>query len=156
MTTKKKPCGIYRTTLAIGNSVPAGALVYFHNHGEPGPGVYSPASWKNNRATFHDRGTTVPDEQYAATLEPLAQEGFYRVTSHFYCCEARCQHFEEDLLVQLGYNGKAQAILFIPRFEAGAIALPSEGTLIDDNALAKIKPLKVPDSSKTADDRILH
>lgn len=36
------PCGLYRTTRPIPDAVPAGVLVYYHNHGDPGPGVYLP------------------------------------------------------------------------------------------------------------------
>ena len=48
------PCGLYRTTAAIG-SIEAGRLVYFHNHADPGPGMYLPARWTRNRATFPSR-----------------------------------------------------------------------------------------------------
>ena len=44
------PCGIYRTDLALGDEVPAGRLVYFHDHGDPGPGIYLPRDWVANRA----------------------------------------------------------------------------------------------------------
>jgi hypothetical protein len=138
------PCGLYRTTIAIEDSVPAGVLVFYHNHGDPGPGVYLPREWKNNRAIFQEEGITVPDEDYAETMEPLLPEGFYRVTEPFHCCEERCQHFEADLLVQLGYNGDAEPILFLPEMIEGALALPATGTIVDDWKLAKLKPLKVP------------
>jgi hypothetical protein len=140
----KLPCGIYRTTEPIGDDVPAGVLVYYHNHGDPGPGVYLPSAWSNNRASFAEHGTTVPDERYAETLEALLPEGFYRVVEGFYCCEQKCQFFEQDLLVQLGYNGDAQPILFVPELIDGAVALPAEGTLVDDAQLARLKPLKIP------------
>jgi len=145
----KLPCGIYRTTLAIEGPggeerTPAGVLVFFHNHGDPGPGVYLPREWKNNRAVFQKEGITVPDDGYAESLEPLLPEGFYRVTEPFHCCEDRCQYFEEDLLVQLGYNGDAEPILFLPEMVEGALALPATGTIVDDWKLAKLHPLKVP------------
>jgi hypothetical protein len=137
------PCGIYRTTRAIEPSIPAGALVFYHNHGDPGPGVYMPKSWTNNRARFHEQGTTVPDEAYAQTLQALPKEGYYRVKEPFYCCENHCRLFEENLLVQLGYNGQAQAIVFTPELVEGALAVPSEGQLVDDDQLSKLAPLKV-------------
>ncbi|MCC6746149.1 MAG: hypothetical protein IT371_00735 [Deltaproteobacteria bacterium] len=144
--TRALPCGLYRTTEAIEETVPAGVLVYYHNHGDPGPGVYLPRGWKNNRALFHEHGTTVPDARYAETLEPLAAEGLYRVREPFYCCEQRCQYFEEELLVQLGYNGQAQAILFTPELVDGALAIPATGTIVDRTRLAKLAALKVPAS----------
>jgi len=140
------PCGLYRTTRPIGDVIPTGALVFYHNHGDPGPGVYLPADWDANRAVFSEQGQTVPDEEYAQTLEPLEPEGLYRVVDAFYCCEQKCQHFEEDLLVQLGYNGDAEAILFVPEMAGGELHFPEEGTLVDDEQLANIRPLKVPRS----------
>jgi hypothetical protein len=137
------PCGIYRTTAPIEETVPEGALVFYHNHGDPGPGVYLPTEWKNNRAIFAEDGITVPEGAYAQSLEPLIPEGFYRVVEPFHCCEERCQFYEKDLLVQLGYNGDAEPILFLPEMIEGALALPTTGTIVDDWKLAKLKPLKV-------------
>lgn len=143
MVDRQFACGIYRTTEPIEDSVAAGVLVYYHNHGDPGPGVYLPREWRNNRAIFHDEGTTVPDEDYAESLQALLQEGLYRVVEPFYCCDSRCQYFEEDLLVQLGYNANAEAILFVPEMVDGAIALPAEGTLVGEDQLVKLRPLKL-------------
>ena len=151
-----RPCGIYRTTVPI-SGVPAGALVYYHNHGEPGPGVYLPRDWRNNRAVFHEHGTTVPDERYAETLQPLAAEGFYRVSEPFSCCEKRCVTLEPDQLVQVGYNGRAQPILFLPTLVDGLLAIPSTGTFIDEERLAKLRPLKLPvEELKAHDARALN
>lgn len=149
MSSRSVPCGVYRTTQPIGDEVPEGVLVFYHNHGDPGPGVYLPQTWQNNRAIFHDEGITVPDEEYAATLERLLPEGFYYVTEPFYCCEQHCQYFEQELLVQLGYNGDAQPILFIPELVEGAVALPAEGTLVDNTQLARLRPLKIPSGELT-------
>lgn len=143
MTTGGLPCGIYRTTAPIEDAVVANALVYYHNHGDPGPGVYLPADWRNNRAVFGEQGTTVPHEDYAETLEALLPEGFYRVAKPFYCCEKRCQYFEQELLVQLGYNGSAEAIVFVPEMIEGALALPAEGTMVSEDQLGKLTALKV-------------
>ena len=141
---EKIPCGLYRTTRAIPDVVPANALVYYHNHGDPGPGVYLPRDWRNNRAVFHERGTTVPDAAYAHTLVPLPAEGFYRVVEGFHCCEQACTFFEQEQLVQLGYNGDAEPILFVPKQIEGALSVPSTGTKIDHERLSKISLLKVP------------
>jgi hypothetical protein len=73
----------------------------------------------------------------------LLPEGFYRVAAPFHCCPARCRFFEEDLLVQLGYNGDAEAILFVPELVEGAVALPARGTVVAADALARLRPLKV-------------
>jgi hypothetical protein len=140
------PCGLYRTTAPIAE-VPAGQLVYFHNHGDPGPGVYLPASWQNNRASFHRGGTTLPDEALASTLKALPREGLYVVESSFTCCGKNCRTFEPDTLVQLGYNGHGKAILFLPTLSQDGVALPGRGTAIDDDRLAKLRALKVGESA---------
>lgn len=140
----KPPCGIYRTTRAIEERVPEGALVYYHNHGDPGPGVYPVERWAHNLAVFSKRGVLVPDAEYEQSLVPLPAEGFYRVTEDFYCCEKKCRLFETDTLVQLGYDGAARAILFIPVVsEAAGLSLPDKGTRVGEERLDKLAPLKV-------------
>jgi hypothetical protein len=107
------PCGIYRLRKPIQN-IEAGRLVYFHNHGDPGPGVYL-----------------------------LRPEGFYRVTSTFHCCAKKCTKFETDTLVQLGYNGNAQALVFLPEVGNRGMNLPQRGSLVDDDQLKHLALLKV-------------
>src|SRR5689334_5257055 len=126
------PCGIYRTTKAIGG-VEAGRFVYFHNHGNPGPGLYFPETWAHNRAKFSENGQTVPADFDPKSLEPLLAEGFYRVTSGFYCCAKQCAKFEPDALVQLGYNGSGKALVFVPELGATGMHIPERGSLVDDN-----------------------
>ena len=152
------PCGIYRTRKAIGE-IPEGRLVYFHNHGDPGPGVYLPASWNGNRAKFHTRGTTLTDPQHVHSLEPLEVEGFYRVVDAFHCCEKNCRLFEQDMLVQLGYNGHAIPILFVPQIVNGMLAVPESGTRIDQDRITHLRRLKVPiapASNEVEDETTLH
>jgi hypothetical protein len=135
------PCGIYRTTQPVGD-IPAGKLIFFHNHGNPGAGVYLPASWKQNRASWHQNGTPIPGPWWAATLDPLAYEGFYRVREQFHCCEKKCMEFQLDQLVQLGYNGDADPILFVPEIRAEGFHIPESGMRIDRAQISKLQPLK--------------
>jgi hypothetical protein len=137
------PCGLYKTTRAIGDAVPTGRLVYFHNHGQPGPGIYLPKAWRLNQAQWHDHGTTIPDESWAQSLEKLPAEGFYRVTSSFFCCDKKCREFEPEMLLQLGYNGLAEPILFAPEWTERGLAVPERGTGTSLSALGKLVPLKV-------------
>jgi hypothetical protein len=139
------PCGIYRTTGPIG-SIPADRLVYFHNHGDPGPGLYLPSAWKANRARWQPNGTLLPDPSAVKFLEPLPEEGFYRVTEPFFCCEKNCRRFEPEMLVQLGYNGGGQPILFVPELVDGMLAIPEKGAAIDEARLSLLQRLKVPSS----------
>jgi hypothetical protein len=136
------PCGIYRTTATVGG-IEAGRLVYFHNHGDPGPGLYLPETWSANRAKFSERGMTVPADFDPKVLFALPSEGFYRVTSEFYCCEKKCAKFEPDAFVQLGFNGNGRALVFAPMLGAGGIALPDRGSVVDDGMLKNLQPLKV-------------
>jgi hypothetical protein len=147
------PCGLYRTRRALGSSIPEGRLVYFHNHGDPGPGLYLPSGWNANRARWHPRGTTLPDASWAEHLEPLLAEGLYRVRETFTCCEKRCRTFEPEQLVQLGYNGMAEPILFVPTWTPGGLSLPTQGTLVDRERLTRLTPLKVAESEEPSADR---
>lgn len=155
------PCGLYKTIRAIG-AVPEGRLVYFHNHGNPGPGVYLPASWKQNRAQFHTGGTTLPDPTDASALAPLAPEGLYQVREAFHCCSKQCVAYAPGMLVQLGYQGTAQALLFVPRWVDGTFTLPEQGNAVDAAVVAKLQRLDVPDeraeahAARVASGEILH
>lgn len=136
------PCGLYRTTQPL-DSVPAGRLVYFHNHGDPGAGIYLPERWNLNRAQWQQRGFTVPDEAWSTTMTPLAAEGLYRVGERFFCCEKRCRAFEQNMLVQLGYNGEGDALLFVPEWARAGLGFPERGNRIDADVIARLQPLSV-------------
>jgi len=136
------PCGLYRTTGPIGN-IPAGRLVYFHNHGDPGPGLYLPTGWTRNRVEVSDRGTTLTDNSLLRYMEPLPPEGMYRVTETFHCCERKCTQFEPETLVELGYNGEGQAIVFLPELVDGEMVIPTSGTAIDHSRLVSLKQLRL-------------
>jgi hypothetical protein len=142
VSTDLPPCGLYRTVKAIGN-IEAGRLVYFHNHGDPGPGVYFPESWNANRAKFSQQGSVLPANFDPKALRPLPVEGFYRVKSEFYCCEKNCVKFEPDAFVQLGYNGAGKALVFIPELAGNAIDIPQRGTFVEDKELANLVLLRL-------------
>jgi len=136
------PCGLYRTVAPIGNVAP-GRLVYFHNHGDPGPGLYFPERWNANRAHFSPRGEALPIVFDPSALLALPAEGFYRVATAFFCCEKRCVRFEPEPFVQLGYNGAGRPLLFTPELAGGTITMPERGTPIDDGVLPNLAPLRV-------------
>jgi hypothetical protein len=149
------PCGLYRTRAPIGE-VPAGRLVSFHNHGNPGPGIYLPAGWVQNRANFHDQGHTLENARAQCDdLEPLRAEGFYRVVRTFECCKKKCRTFDDGLLVQLGYDGEANAILFVPEWRPTGFVLPDRGSRTTSAALENLVAVKVPGTSAGLD-RTLH
>lgn len=142
------PCGLYRTTRAL-EHVPAGRLVFFHNHGDPGAGVYLPSGWTLNRAQWHGQGHVIPSPEWAESLTPLAPEGFYRVRETFTCCAKRCRTFEPELLVQLGYNGEGEALLFLPEWTPSGLAIPEMGTPVDARRLAALTRLIVASGDQT-------
>jgi hypothetical protein len=142
------PCGIYRTTQPLGEHVPAGRFVYFHRHGDPGPGVYLPSGWAANRARWHETGHTIPSPEWAASLAPLPREGLYRVREAFTCCEKRCRTFAAELLVQLGYDAAAQPLLFVPEWTSAGLAIPELGLRIDDDRLGRLALLQVPETEE--------
>lgn len=148
-------CGLYRTTVTIG-SVTASHLVYFHNHGDPGPGIYLPETWRLNRAIFSKNGTTLPDHDSAETLAPLAAEGLYRVEKEFTCCEKRCATFSEELLVQLGYNRHAEPILFRPVWTDAGLSFPEKGQMIDSDRVGRLVRMVVALESSPRSDDLLH
>lgn len=148
------PCGLYVTRAPIG-SIPEGRLVYFHDHGNPGPGVYLPTRWVANEARFEQSGVLLPSPEDAAHLEPLAAQGWYRVAEPFECCDKKCRSFDAELLVQLGYDGAGNAILFIPELVDGTLGVPDRGSRIDRSRIAKLAKLRVTVGTP-ARDRTLH
>ncbi len=145
------PCGIYRMRQPLADHIPAGRLVYFHNHGDPGPGVYLPARWNANRAEWQQNGHVIPSDAWAsAALEPLLREGLYRVTRAFTCCATHCRTFPVDLLVQLGYDGAGHALLFVPEWGAQGLGIPLTGSRLDDDRLVHISPLVVAEATPPA------
>lgn len=135
------PCGMYKTGSRLGD-IPAGRLVYFHNHGDPSPAVFLPDGWIENRARFSSVGVSIPGDWWAVTLDALAPEGFYRVREAFTCCEKNCRQFHVDQLVQLGYTAEAEPIVFEVSVIDLMLEIPDEGTPISRARISKLAPLK--------------
>jgi hypothetical protein len=140
---------MYRTSGTIG-SVEGGRLVYFHNHGDPGPGIYLPKEWKYNRAQFDEKGQTLEDPGLVRFLQPLPPEGFYRVVESFHCCEKQCRLFGEDALIQLGYNAQAEPILFVPELVDAMFAIPAKGWKTSLESIGHMQQLQVPVTKRDA------
>ena len=60
-----------------------------------------------------------------------------------WCCEKKCRKFPAELLVQLGFNGQGQAIVFTPEIVDGMLAIPERGSAIDADNFRYLKQLKV-------------
>jgi hypothetical protein len=129
MSSQLPNCGLYRTGAALpGNEeqVPAGILVYFHNHSDQGPAMLlTPHANEHNRWQFHERGWPVESSDFIAAMVPLKPEGLYVNTEHIHI--SREEIIPERMLVQLGYNRSGDTILFVGRFEGDTIAFPSQG-----------------------------
>lgn len=149
------PCGLYRTTQPL-DGLPAGRLVMFHNHGNPGAGVYLPSAWVLNRAQWQAQGITIPTTGWSESLEPLAAEGLYVVRETFHCCDRRCAEFPKGQLVQLGYDGEANAILFLPEWSARGLGFPERGSRLDRDRVSKLEKLSVAQTADAPRDAWMH
>ncbi|MDP1824361.1 MAG: hypothetical protein Q8L48_13990 [Archangium sp.] len=149
------PCGLYRTTQSVAG-IPAGRLVYFHNHGDPGAGLYLPERWSANRASWQARGHTLPDDAAAQHLSPLPPEGLYAVNDTFFCCSKQCTRYETNQLVQLGYDGEATPLLFVPEFSSRGLGFPERGNKLDAASLGKLTLLKVAQGAEAPRDGFVH
>ena len=138
MTEEKIPCGIYRTAQAMPGKeeqVPAGRLIYYHNHSEQGPGIIlMPSKNTNNKWSFHTRGYLVESDDYVKTLQPLPKEGFYILRANLSVGEG---FLPERSLVQLGYNPQGDPILFPGKRTGNSIEFPLRGAGFKSDSIFK-------------------
>lgn len=151
------PCGLYRTTSEVAG-IPSGRLVYFHNHGNPGAGLYLPRGWTLNRADWNPRGHTLPNDDAARNLVRLPPEGLYAVKETFFCCERRCAQYAANQLVQLGYDGGATPLLFIPELSGRGLGFPDRGNRLEESQLAHLQLLTVASATEAepSTERFVH
>jgi hypothetical protein len=86
----------------------------------------------------------IDDPGLVRHLQPLPPEGFYRVTEPFHCCEKQCRLFEQDALLQLGYDSDADPILFLPELVDSMLAIPAKGWKTTLETLDNVRQLRVP------------
>ena len=107
-------CGLYRTTKPLPEheaAVPAGTLVYFHNHSDSGlPVVIAPEHNILNRWHFHGAGIPFRGLSWADSLVKLPAEGFYMLRK---ALSFEGGEWPKAALVQLGYTEPGDPILFI-------------------------------------------
>ncbi len=128
-------CGLYRTLFALPGAekaVPAGALVYFHDHSEHGtPVVILPERAVDNRWQFSGEGHSIADERWPTTLVQLRKEGFYRAGTSLSLPGGR--KLPEGLLVQLGYTRRGESVVFPGELASGTvIRFRSRGLMVTD------------------------
>jgi len=141
-------CGLYRTTKPLPENeatVPAGVLVYFHNHSDSGlPVVIVPDHNIHNRWHFHGGGVLFRGLSWADSLVKLPSEGFYmlRKTLTFEGGE-----WPKGALVQLGYNRNAEPILFIgqarAQLEENDLWFSDRGVSIQREQLSILEQLQI-------------
>lgn len=145
-------CGLYRTTKPLADhetDVPAGVLVYFHNHtlgktGEGLPVVVVPEHNVHNRWHFHGSGIEFRSLAWADSLVHLPREGFYGLRKPL---EFEGGTWPKGTLVQLGYTRAADPILFIAQQKANPqvnnLFFSERGVSVGIDQLGILEPLSV-------------
>jgi hypothetical protein len=136
--------GLYRTTEPMpGNEAafPAGVIVYI---GQPRNGgvkfIVRPGQNRKNRWFWGEPTTPLRSPTWARTLKRLPSEGFYTLPQTL--------EFEgggkwlQNAVVQLGYNGEGQGILFVgeqhENDESNVLHFSERGMRIDDGLLSRL------------------
>lgn len=122
--TQSRDCGLYRATKALPgheDRVPAGTLVYFHNHSSnngPLPSVVPPDHNIHNRWHFHGEAAieNLRAPSWIDALEKMPEQGFYTLRR-----ELKLEgggSWPRGAIVQLGYTQRADPILFVATVRA--------------------------------------
>ncbi len=115
-----RDCGLYRATKALPgheDAVPAGSLVYFHNHSTnngPLPSVIPPDHNVMNRWHFHAETAidNLRSPSWVESLEKVPEQGFFTLRRELTFDGGS---WPKGAIVQLGYTKSADPILFIAR-----------------------------------------
>ena len=142
------PCGLYRTTKPLPDNeeaIPAGALVYFHNHSDSGlPVVIPPDHNILNRWHFHGAGIPFRGLSWADSLSKLQAEGFYMLRKQL---DWDGGSWPKGTLVQLGYTRVGDPILFIGQVRASLaendLWFSDKGVGITRDQLALLEQLQI-------------
>jgi hypothetical protein len=120
-----RDCGLYRAPKGLPgheDRVPAGSLIYFHNHnlteGQPAalPSVLPPDHNIHNRWHFHGPAIeAIRAPSWVESLESLPKEGFYTLRKEL---TFEGGSWPKGSIVQLGYTKTADPILFIGRIRS--------------------------------------
>jgi hypothetical protein len=141
-------CGLFRTTKPLPGheeEIPAGILVYFHNHSDSGlPVVVAPEHNVHNRWHFHGAGIPFRGLSWADSMVQLPVEGFYMLRK---ALSFEGGDWPKGALVQLGYTRNADPILFIAQaraqLEENDLFFSNSGVGITREQLAMLEPLHV-------------
>jgi hypothetical protein len=141
-------CGLYLTTKPLPgheDRVPAGSIVYFHNHSDSGlPSVLAPDHNIHNRWHFHGPAIEFRGLSWADTLKKLATEGFYTLKRELTFDGGS---YPKGAIVQLGYKQDGEPILFIARVRASMsendLFFSDKGVKITREQLSMLEPAPV-------------
>lgn len=136
--------GLYRTTQAMPGheqDFPAGVLVYL---GQPSNGgvkfVVRPGRNTRNRWFWGEPTTPLRSPSWANTLKRLPSEGFYTLPEDLNMDGGG--RWLKNAIVQLGYNDKAQGILFVGQWqedgEQNVLQFSDRGVIIEDSLLERL------------------
>lgn len=149
-----RDCGLYRATKALpGNEdkVPAGTLVYFHNHSSnngPLPSVIPPDHNIHNRWHFHAEGAidNIRSPSWVESLEKMPDQKFYTLRRDL---SFEGGSWPKGSLVQLGYTKSADPILFIarvrPALQENDLFFSDKGVGLQRDQLNILEPVTVYD-----------
>lgn len=156
-----RPCGVYRTGRALRAGemeIPAGSLVYFHNHSVQGPPiVLLPDTNTQNRWTYTSGGWLVEDPEFITAMVGLKAEGLYSLNRRLQV--GKDEFVSERALVQLGYNRSADTILFVATPQGNGFVFPDRGLRFDAPDVQEIlEPVNfaIPNAPPGTDQPTLH
>lgn len=61
----------------------------------------------------------------------------------FDCCAQHCRTFQAQMLVQLGFNGAGDPIVFVPEWTSAGLSFPEQGFPLDPERASKLELLSV-------------
>ena len=104
-------CGLFRTTRALDEHVPAGILDNFHNHSDSNePVIHLPLFNTFNRWQWDKTGRPIRELSWIETLKALPPEGYYLLTKDVRFEKVK---WPARSLVQLGYDRSGHPLLFL-------------------------------------------
>jgi hypothetical protein len=124
------------------SQVPADVLVFVGERSNGGGKfVVRPGQNRNNRWYWGEPTTPLRSPSWAKTLKRLPAEGFYTLPETLEMESGG--RWLQNAIVQLGYNGSGQGILFIAeRHESSTeniLRFSDKGMLIDDSLLSRLE-----------------
>jgi hypothetical protein len=137
--------GLYRTTKAYPgheDDIPANTLVYV---GDPPGGeglrfVVRPGANRKNQWFWGEPTIPLRSTIWAQTLKKIPSEGFYTLPEDLHLDGGGV--WRRNAIVQLGYNGKGQGIVFVGERhdvdEKNLLQFSDKGLMVDDDLLFRL------------------